>query len=63
MLPQIKKAVLVRDDMWMVWFESDAPASFHTVIRLIPAIDPPRTCPGGIWCKDFGCEEVYTNGR
>lgn len=55
-LLRITKATLVRD-MWMVWLQT--PAWSHTDdVRLIPANDHPQTCPGGIWCKDFNCEEV-----
>ncbi len=57
MILRITKAQLINEDMWLVWLNSgpyEAP-----VTRLIPAVDHPEKCPGGIWCEEVHPGKPY----
>lgn len=67
MIPRIHSAELVQtplEEMWIIYFHVPEQPRFAQV-RMVP-VGQPKTCPGGMWCKDFGCvpgKNVFTEAE
>lgn len=66
MIPRINSAELLKEDMWLVFFNVPDEPRFP-IMRVVPTTENPTSCPGGeLWCKQFGCvpgDNVFTRAE
>ncbi len=66
MIPRIHQADLLKEDLWLVYFQDPDEPRFP-IMRVVPVDENPVSCPGGkLWCEQFGCvpgDNVFTRAK